>query len=110
MLDQPTADYIEQQLKAALPIVHLDVINESHLHGTPTDDSHFKLVIVSEAFAGQRLLQRHRTINKLLSEALAGPVHALALHTYSPEEWQNLHDVPESPACRGGSQGTSGER
>lgn len=110
MLNETTADFIEQQLKAALPITYLDVINESHLHGTPTDDSHFKIIIVSEAFAGQRLLQRHRTINKLLSEALAGPVHALALHTYAPEEWSNLHDVPDSPACRGGSQGTSDER
>ncbi|MGQ4276349.1 BolA/IbaG family iron-sulfur metabolism protein [Pseudidiomarina sp. E22-M8] len=104
MLTQPTADFIEQQLNAELPIMNLQVINESHLHGTPTDDSHFKLVIVSTAFVGQRLLQRHRTINKLLSEALAGPVHALALHTYTPDEWQNLHDVPDSPACRGGSK------
>ncbi|CAB0149495.1 DNA-binding transcriptional regulator BolA [Pseudidiomarina piscicola] len=104
MLNQPTDSYIEQQLKDNLPLTHLQVINESHMHGTPTDDSHFKIVIASEAFAGKRLLQRHRTINKLLSDALAGPVHALALHTYTPDEWQQLAQAPESPACRGGSK------
>ncbi|RUO61885.1 BolA/IbaG family iron-sulfur metabolism protein [Pseudidiomarina insulisalsae] len=100
----PTAIAIREKLSAALPMQHLEVINESQLHGTPTDDSHFKLVVVSEAFSGQRLLQRHRSINKALASLLAGPVHALALHTYCPEEWAQLHQVPASPACRGGSK------
>lgn len=102
-----TAHFIEQQLTDGLAITHLEVINESHLHGTPTDDSHFKVIVVSDAFVGQRLLQRHRSINKLLSAALAGPVHALALHTYTVGEWQNLRQLPSSPACRGGSQTSS---
>ncbi|MDN7126793.1 BolA/IbaG family iron-sulfur metabolism protein [Pseudidiomarina sp. 1APR75-33.1] len=103
-LTPDTASFIERQLNEGLPVTYLQVTNESHLHGTPTNDSHFKVVIVSDAFSGQRLLQRHRTINKLLSAALAGPVHALALHTYTSAEWENLRQVPGSPACRGGSK------
>lgn len=99
----PTATAITAALGAALPLQHLEVINESDRHGTPTDDSHFKLIVVSEEFSGKRLLQRHRLVNKALAELLAGPIHALALHTYSPEEWQQLREVPASPACRGGS-------
>lgn len=103
MTQHPTATAITAALGAAMPLQHLEVINESHLHGTPTDDSHFKLIVVSEDFTGKRLLQRHRLVNKALATLLAGPIHALALHTYSPEEWQQVKDVPASPACRGGS-------
>lgn len=99
----PTATAIIAALGEALPLQHLEVINESDRHGTPTDDSHFKLIVVSEAFAGKRLLQRHRLVNKALADLLSGPVHALALHTYSPDEWQQLSEIPASPACRGGS-------
>lgn len=82
----------------------LDVVNESHMHGTPSDDSHFKIIMVAAQFDGMRLLQRHRAVNKVLADELAGPVHALALHLYSPVEWQALQQVPPSPACRGGSK------
>lgn len=82
---------------------YLDVINESHLHGTPSDDSHFKVVAVSSQFESLRLLQRHRLVNKILADELAGPVHALSLHLYTPAEWEQSA-VPESPACRGGSK------
>ncbi len=95
---------IEQKVKAQLAPNYLDVINESHMHGTPTDHSHFKLIVVSDAFEGKRLLQRHRQLNQLLADELAGPVHALSLHLYSPAEWQEQQQVPESPTCRGGSK------
>jgi len=95
---------IHDKLISAFSPVHLKVINESHMHGTPSDDSHFKVVIVAQQFDGIRLLQRHRAINKVLSDELAGPVHALALHVYSPTEWQQLHEVPASPECHGGSK------
>jgi BolA protein len=60
---------------------------------------------VSEAFVGQRLIARHRTVNALVDEALKGPVHALALHTYTPDEWvaRGQGSTP-SPDCLGGSK------
>ncbi len=100
---------LEQQIRHKLqgtftPLV-LDLINESHMHAVPADsETHFKLVLVSEQFAGQRRLARHRAINKCLAEELAGPVHALALHLYSPEEWAQRQQVPASPPCAGGGR------
>lgn len=90
-------------IEALSPVV-LEVINESDSHNVPAgSESHFKLVIVSDAFEGQGLLARHRVINKMLAEHLAGPVHALGLHTHTPTEWHARGGaVPKSPPCRGG--------
>lgn len=98
---------ILNKLREELKPEHIEVMNESHMHGTPSDDSHFKVVAVSSAFESQRLLQRHRLVNKILADELAGPVHALSLHLYTPAEWEQSA-VPESPACRGGSKHESG--
>ncbi len=75
----------------------LEVINESHMHRVePGSESHFKVVIVSEQFAGQRLLARHRQVNAVLADELAGAIHALALHTYTTSEWQEKV-MPRAP-------------
>lgn len=93
---------IEQKVQAALAPVHLEVLNESHMHSVPKDsETHFKVVVVSEQFEGKRLLARHRTINGLLADELAGGVHALALHTFTPAEWQARNGALDSPNCRG---------
>jgi BolA protein len=95
---------INDILVDSLAPVHLDVIDESHRHNVPEGaESHFKLVIVADAFEGKTLVARHRVINTLLAQQLAGPVHALGLHTHTPEEWQaRSESVPASPPCRGG--------
>ena len=99
-------EFIEQQLTEALTPAFLEILDESYMHNLPDDaQSHFKVTVVSEAFTGQRLIGRHRQVNELVAEALAGPVHALALHTYTPEEWQARNEQSvDSPACRGGSK------
>lgn len=98
---------IEQKLLAAFSPAFLDVINESHMHNVPPgSESHFKVVVVSDKFEGQRLLQRHRSINKTLADELANQIHALAIHSYSEAEWQEQNQqAPSSPACRGGGLG-----
>ena len=100
------AQQINDILVDALSPVRLDVIDESHRHNVPPDaESHFKLVIVATSFDGQSLVARHRSINGLLARQLAGPVHALGLHTHTPEEWlARGESVPASPPCRGGSR------
>ena len=73
---------IEQALQSGLAPMHLEVINESYMHNVPEgSESHFKLVVVSDAFEGMMLIKRHRKINELLSQQLAGGVHALSMHT-----------------------------
>ena len=96
---------IESQLGEALQPSFLEVVNESDQHNVPANsETHFKVVIVSALFEGQRPVARHQKIYRALAEQLEGPVHALALHTYTATEWEDQQVAPESPACLGGSK------
>ena len=94
---------IESRLGEALPLTHLEVLNESHNHSAG-QDTHFKIVAVSEAFAGVRPVARHQRIYAVLGDELKNGLHALALHLYTPDEWAAAGAAPDSPACRGGSK------
>jgi BolA protein len=95
---------IQQKLTQAFSPSHLEVINESHMHNVPAgSESHFKVVVVSDAFEGKRLLPCHRMVNEVLAEELAEHIHALAIHTYAPEKWASTAQAPDSPNCMGGS-------
>ncbi|MDX1823435.1 MAG: BolA/IbaG family iron-sulfur metabolism protein [Thiohalomonadales bacterium] len=98
---------IETKLTEALQPVYLDVINESSNHNVPPgSESHFKVVIASQAFDGKMLVARHRIINEILAEELQHKIHALALHTYTPQEWEEVSgQAPASPPCLGGGKG-----
>ena len=97
---------ITQKVRASLEPLHLDVINESNRHNVPANsETHFKLVIVSASFEQLSLIKRHRKVNQLLAEELAGGVHALSLHTMTEAEWQDKQHaggVADSPDCLGG--------
>ena len=97
---------IEQKLHAQFAPLHLEVANESHMHDVPEgSESHFRVVLVSAQFEGKPLIQRHRAVNTILDQELKGPVHALALHTMTPEEWFSKGgEAPESPPCLGGGK------
>jgi|TARA_B100001964_G_C14223948_1_gene596699 BolA protein len=101
-------DVIESKLATVLSPRHLQVVNESGNHNVPDgSESHFKVVLVSDDFEGERLLQRHKRVNRVLAEELENQIHALALHTYTASEWQSKHgDAPMSPPCKGGSAKT----
>ena len=101
---------IEQKLLSAFSPMHLDVINESHQHNVaPGSESHFKVIIVSDDFVGERLIKRHRAINSILSHELAEKIHALALHTYTKDEWHKYYadNTPLSPKCLGGGKSST---
>ena len=103
----PVERVITEKLNAHFDAQLLQVTNESFMHSVPEgSESHFKLVIVSEQFDSQLLVQRHQLVYKLLADDLAGPIHALALHTYTPFEWSAKNaQASESPNCLGGSKG-----
>lgn len=94
---------LEQQLIDSLTTLapqHLEVINESSGHGGyfPGKESHFKVIVVSDAFTGLRLVQRHQKVYALTAELMSpGKIHALAIHAYLPQEWQG--QAPASPDC-----------
>ncbi len=99
-------DSIKETLQQALAPKYLSVENESHMHNVPPgSESHFKVVLVSDEFDGVRKVARHQMVYQQLAGFLAGGgVHALALHTYTPAEWQTRSERPPvSPDCMGGS-------
>lgn len=97
-------EIITEKLQTLSP-EYLEVINESHMHNVPEgSESHFKVVIVSDAFKDKMLIARHRLVNKALEEELNGSIHALALHTMTMEEWFEKGNAPESPPCLGGGK------
>ena len=90
---------IEEKLTEAFAPERLSVINESHLHAghhhedrghhevyDGTGETHFRIRIVADAFAGMSRIERHRAINALLKEELESGVHALALEPSAPGE------------------------
>jgi BolA protein len=86
-----TSDIIATKLTTAFAPSDLDVIDESHLHEghaghRPGGQSHFRVRIVSAAFAGKSRLDRHRMINATLDAELKGSVHALAIQAKAPGE------------------------
>lgn len=97
---------IERKLLEHFSPEHLEVINESAMHNVPAgSESHFKVVIVAPVFAGERLIKRHRAVNSVLKDELANDIHALALHTYTQQEWKSLYgEYPQSPNCLGGAK------
>jgi len=97
---------IEERLQSALSPIHLEVIDESHRHSVPEGaESHFKVLAISELFAGQKLLGRHRLVNRALKDEFESGLHALALHTWTPDEWLQKGGIaPDSPECMGGSK------
>ncbi|WP_191833868.1 BolA family protein [Pseudomonas fluorescens] len=92
---------IEQSLATLAP-QHLSVLDESHMHSRG-QETHYKAVLVSEQFEGLNSVKRHQKVYATLGE-LMGQFHALALHTYTPEEWQKVGAAPASPTCAGGSK------
>ena len=121
----PRQQEIEAKLSAAFSPLHLQIDNESHgrkedecAPACPTQTSrpgsfvspfkcrrsHFKVVVVSEAFADKRLVARHRLINGvLLDESGTLPFHSLSIAAAkTPAEWGMNTEVPASPTCMGG--------
>lgn len=97
---------LRSRLQAAFAPQWLEVDNESHMHSVPRDaETHFRIVLVSDAFQGMRAVARHQRVYGELTDLLAGPVHALAMHLYDEAEWaQRQAPAPASPSCRGGSK------
>ena len=61
----------------------------------------FKAVLVSQQFEGLNRVKRHQKVYATLAD-LMSEFHALALHTYTPDEWAKIDAAPASPTCAGG--------
>lgn len=84
---------------------YLDLQNESSGHNVPAgSETHFRLIVVTDKFAGVSRVNRQRQVYEILGEERARGLHALALWTYTPEEWENAPQNPQSPLCHGGGK------
>lgn len=84
--------HIEATLRASLEPDHLEVADESHLHaghpGARSGGGHFRLLVVSDRFAGLSLVERQRLVYGALADAMGGEIHALAMKTLTADEWK----------------------
>jgi acid stress-induced BolA-like protein IbaG/YrbA len=80
-----STDFIRGRILEALPGSEVEVRDT-----TGTGD-HFEARVVSPAFTGKPMVQQHKLVYAPLQQWLdTGELHALALKTYSPEQWQKL--------------------
>lgn len=74
-----TPEYVKTLIAAGLACEHLEVAG---------DGTHFEAVIVSPAFEGKRLVQRHQLVNQALGSQMGNEIHALSMKTLTPAEWR----------------------
>ena len=72
-------ELIKETILKALPEAVVNVGGDGH---------HFEATVVAQEFVGKTLLEQHRLVFNSLQEALKETVHALALKTYTPEQWK----------------------
>lgn len=75
----PTPEQIKNYIASGLACSHLEVEG---------DGQHFTAVIVSEAFIGKRLIQRHQLVYAALGDRMREEIHALSMKTLTPEEFK----------------------
>lgn len=81
---------IETRLRTALAPTSLEIIDESAQHaghdGAKSGGGHYAVTIVSDRFAGQALLARHRLVYQALDELMRRDIHALRITALTPDE------------------------
>lgn len=97
---------LERKLSESFNPMHLEVINESYMHNVPEgSESHFKVLVVAEAFENQARVARHRLVNEAVAEELQAGIHAFSINAMTPAEWFDRGGATtESPPCLGGSR------
>ena len=74
-----SAQHVQKYITDQLPCTYILVSGD--------DGTHFEAVIVSTHFTNQRLRERHQLVYRALGEHMRSAIHALSMHTYTPEEW-----------------------
>ena len=88
-MSQETLELLRQRLSSSLQPLAISIEDESHRHAGHAgarDGGHYKLTIVSEAFAGQSTVARHRLVYDAAGDLMRGKIHALAICAQTPGE------------------------
>jgi len=90
-----TADRLREELQRAFDAEHVEVEDESARHrghAGADEGGHYSATVVTTRFAGLAPLARHRAVYAALGDLGERGIHALALTTYTPEEWRRARD------------------
>ena len=92
---------LEEQLEKSFQPLVLKVINESPQHNVPPNsESHFRVLVVSDQFAGLSLIKRHQMVHNAVKEQIKEKIHAFSQQTLTPEEFKERGGLlPSSPPC-----------
>jgi len=75
---------LEALIRAGIPGAEVIVKGEG---------DHFEAIVISEQFAGRSMVQQHQLVYATLGDRFAGEIHALALHTHTPEDWASQRRI-----------------
>nr|MBL8411198.1 BolA family transcriptional regulator [Dechloromonas sp.] len=88
-MSNTTVEALRERLATLQPL-SLTIEDESHLHaghaGARDGGGHFKLDIVAAAFSGKNTMARHRLVYAAAGDLMRGPIHALSIRAFAPEE------------------------
>ena len=88
-MSSATVDLLCQRLAVLAPL-SLEIEDDSHRHaghaGARDGGGHYNLTIVAAAFAGQNTVKRHRIIYDAVGDLMRGPIHALSIRAFAPDE------------------------
>ena len=92
-------DKIKERLLKNIQCIHLEVVDESPNHGGYDGSiSHVKIIIVSDDFKENRLLDRHKIVYKALG-SLVSKIHAISIVAKTKQEWFESSEFQQSPPC-----------
>ena len=95
--------HISELLQQAFFPDILEVTNESSMHSRGVE-THFRVLCVSSYFEGKSRVQRQQDVYRVLNHIVKDQIHALAMNTLTPEEWEKSSKNFSSPNCAGKAQ------
>ena len=92
-------DKIKERLLKNIQCIHLEVVDESPNHGGYDGSvSHVKIIIVSDEFSDQSLINRHKLVYKAMGD-FVGKIHAISIVSKTSNQWEESSEYPDSPEC-----------
>lgn len=91
-------ELMEERLRNQLAPSILEILDESSQHGN-SEPSHFRILIVSDAFEGLSAVKRHQRVYEVLGDIM-NVIHAFSQQTYTVSEWKNSGVRLASPPCQ----------
>lgn len=77
-----TPDKLRQLIESGIPGARAEV--EDYTGG----GDHYRATVIADAFAGKTMIEQHQMVYATLGDAMKGPIHALALDTCTPQQWE----------------------